>query len=58
MLLVEKMKEYPCGTWITLQEKSEKEDVNLICIGYRLKRKEKLCAADKRDKFSIVRKVI
>jgi len=36
------MKDYPGGTWITLEAKSVKENVPLICIGYKYNNKKVL----------------
>jgi len=33
--LEDKMEDYPGGAWITLEAKTEHEDVDLICIGYK-----------------------
>ena len=37
-----KMKDYPGGTWITLQATPVKENVPLICIGYKYNKKKVL----------------
>ena len=33
------MKDYPCGTWITLEVHAENEDCNLVAIGYKYNKK-------------------
>ena len=40
--LEKKMKEYPGGTWITLEATSVKENLPLICIGYKYNKKKVL----------------
>ena len=36
------MKDYPGGTWITMQGRCNKEGVDLICIGYKYNKKKVL----------------
>ena len=33
--LEETMKDFPGGTWIVMEGRAEKEDVPLVCIGYK-----------------------
>ena len=40
--LEETMKDFPGGTWITMVGKPEKEEVELICIGYKYNKKKVL----------------
>ena len=40
--LEDTMKEFPGGTWITMEGRAEKEDVQLICIGYKYNKKKVL----------------
>ena len=40
--LEDKMKHMPGGTWIVLEGKPEKEDVELLCIGYKYNKKKVL----------------
>lgn len=35
--LEEEMKDYPGGTWISLESVPEKEGVSLVCISYKYK---------------------
>ena len=37
--LEDKMKDFPGGTWITLEAKTKHEGVDLICIGYKYNKK-------------------
>jgi len=40
--LEETMQDFPGGTWITLEGQTEKEKVDLICIGYKYNKKKVL----------------
>ena len=40
--LEERMKDFPGGTWITMEGKTELEGVELICIGYKYNKKKVL----------------
>ena len=40
--LEETMKDFPGGTWITMEGKPEKEEVELVCIGYKYNKKKVL----------------
>ena len=40
--LEDTMKDFPGGTWITLEGRAEKEEVDLICIGYKYNKKKVL----------------
>ena len=40
--LEETMKDFPGGTWITMEDKPKKEEVELICVGYKYKKKKVL----------------
>ena len=40
--LEDKMKDFPGGTWITLEATPEKEKIPLICIGYKYNKKKVL----------------
>ena len=39
----EKMKNYPRGTWITLEGHAEDEDKDLVALGYKYNKKTVLC---------------
>ena len=41
--LEEKMKDYPGGTWITLEGHAEDEDEDLVALGYKYNKKTVLC---------------
>lgn len=34
------MKEFPGGTWVTIEGKSEKEEVDIVAIGYKYNSKK------------------
>ena len=40
--LEDQMKDFPGGTWIVLEGHAEKEDVDLVCIGYKYNKKKVL----------------
>ena len=40
--LEDTMKDFPGGTWITLEGRAEKEEVDLVCIGYKYNKKKVL----------------
>jgi len=40
--LEETMKDFPGGTWITMEGRPEKEEVNLVCVGYKYNKKKVL----------------
>ena len=33
------MKDFPGGTWITLEGRTEEENVDLVCVGYKYNKK-------------------
>ena len=37
--LDETIKNFPCGTWITLEGRAQKEEINLVCVGYKYNKK-------------------
>ena len=40
--LEEMMKDFPGGTWITMEGKPEKEEVESVCVGYKYNNKKVL----------------
>ena len=58
VFLEDKMKDYLGGFWITLEAKTEHEDVDLICIGYKYNKKGAVFCVIKRCRVNQSRRAV
>jgi len=48
------MKDFPGGTWITLEGRAQKEEIDPVCVGYKYKKKTVLTFVLTKDAGSTV----